>query len=65
MRFAAFFRDLITLKFSNAFSRIKAIAGVFINMKLVIKKRRFVQAKRKVSDKFLFKVFSEKYILKR
>jgi len=40
MRAASILRDLITLKFRNAFARLRAIFWIIINFKLILKKRR-------------------------
>ena len=65
MRAASILRDLIALKFRNAFARLKAILWVILNFRLVLKKRREVQRLRKADDKYILKIFSEKYLLKK
>ena len=64
MRFIAVIKDLITLKFTNVFARIKAISWVIFNFNKILIKRKKIQKRRKVSDRYLFKLFSEKYLLK-
>ncbi|MBN4049062.1 glycosyltransferase family 2 protein [archaeon AH-315-M20] len=64
MRFIAIIRDIITLKFTDAFARIHAIFWIILNFSLIMKKRQIIQKMRKVDDKILFKLFSEKYLFK-
>ncbi len=64
MRLIAIVKDLITLKFTNIFARIFAIFWVVFNFNPIIKKRKKIQKIKKVDDKVLFKLFSEKYLLK-
>ncbi|MBI2523086.1 glycosyltransferase [Candidatus Woesearchaeota archaeon] len=64
MRFIAIVRDTLTLKFMEAFARIYSILWVIFNFNLIIKKRKAVQKIRKVEDKALFKLFSEKYLFR-
>lgn len=64
MRFIAIIKDVVTLKFANAFARIKAILWVIFNFNLIIKKRKKIQKMRKVNDGYLFKLFTEKYLLR-
>jgi uncharacterized membrane protein len=65
MRFIAIIKDLITLRFMSIFARISAILWVIFHFNLIGKKRRKMQKLRKADDKFLFKVFSEKYLFKK
>jgi GT2 family glycosyltransferase len=60
MRFIAIIKDLLTLKFMNIFARISAVLWIIFHFNLINKKRKEVQKLRKVNDKFLFDVFSEK-----
>ena len=64
MRLIAIIKDLAALKFANVFARIKAILWVIFNFNLIIKKRKKIQKMRKVKDKELFRLFSEKYLLR-
>jgi GT2 family glycosyltransferase len=65
MRITALIRDIATLKFENAFLRIKAILWVIFNFNLISKKRKKLQKLRQADDRFILKVFSEKYLLKK
>ena len=65
MRLLALIKDIISLRFSNAFARIKAILWVIFNLSVIHKKRKKIQKLRTVDDKFLLKVFSEKYLFKK
>ncbi|MCX6709559.1 MAG: glycosyltransferase family 2 protein [Candidatus Woesearchaeota archaeon] len=60
MRFVAIIRDLLKLDFKSAFSRVKAIFWIIFRIPTIARKRNFVQKKRKVSDRYLLSVFSEK-----
>jgi len=64
MRLIAVIKDLVTLKFANVFARIKAILWVIFNFNKILKNRKKIQKMRKVSDRYLFKLFSEKYLLR-
>lgn len=64
MRILAIIRDVLTLRFLNAFSRVKAILWIIFNFNLVLGKRRKLQKLRKVKDSFILKVFSEKNLFK-
>lgn len=64
MRLIAIVKDLIYLKFTNIFARIFAIFWVAFNFNPIIRKREKIQKIKKVDDKVLFKLFSEKYLLK-
>ncbi len=62
MRLAAMLRDIFTLKFLNAVARLKALVWILFNFAFVMKKRKQTQKLRKVSDKWLFRLFSEKHL---
>lgn len=62
MRFAAMIKDLTGLRFSSISARLKAISWVILNFKKILKKRKEIQKNRKISDKELFRLFTEKYI---
>ena len=64
LRLLVFFRDLAKLKFGEAFARIRAIFWVIFNIGKIMGKRKAIQKMRKVSDRELFKFFSEKYLFK-
>jgi len=64
MRFIAVIKDLVTLKFANVFARIKAILWVIFNFNKILKNRKKIQKMRKVNDRYLFKSFTEKYLLR-
>jgi len=64
MRFIAIIKDLFTLKLANIFARIKAILWVIFNLNKILIKRKKIQKMRKVNDKRLFELFSEKYLLR-
>jgi len=65
MRSIALFRDVVTFNFKNAFSRIKAFLWIILNFNSIYKKRKKLQKLRKVDDKFILKIFSEKYLFKK
>lgn len=65
IRLLALIRDIITFKFLNAFSRIKAILWIIFNFNLVYKKRKKLQKIRRADDRFILKIFSEKYLFKK
>ena len=60
MRFFAMLKDLAALQLGNIPARLKAMLWIFTHIGLIAKKRKETQKLRKVQDKFLFKVFSEK-----
>ena len=64
MRFVAVIKDMVTLKFNNAIARIYSILWIIFNFNLIMKKRKIIQKMRKVEDKELFRLFSEKYLFK-
>ena len=64
MRFLALIKDLLRLQFMNIFSRIKAFLWILFHLHIIIKKRSKLQKMRKVSDREILKLFSEKYLLK-
>ena len=65
MRFVAIVRDLATLRFMHIIARLKAIFWVIFNFNLIMKKRKEIQRLRKVDDRFVLEVFSEKYLYKK
>ena len=65
MRFMAIIKDMLTLRFKNSFSRIKALFWVMFNPGLIKSKRKQVQSMRKVDDKFILSAFTEKYLFKK
>lgn len=62
MRFVAMLRDIFTLKFINAFARLKAMLWILVNFSFVMKKRKETQKLRNVGDKELLRLFTEKYL---
>ena len=65
MRIIALIKDIVSLRLSNAFSRIKAILWIIFNFNSIYKKRRKLQKLRVIDDRFLLKVFSEKYLFRK
>tara|TARA_Y100000310_G_scaffold230239_1_gene232669 strand:+ start:512 stop:1492 length:981 start_codon:yes stop_codon:yes gene_type:complete len=65
MRIIALVKDILLFKFVNALSRVKAILWVIFNFNLINEKRKKLQKMRKADDKFILKVFSEKYLFKK
>jgi len=65
VRFVAIIKDLISLNFLSALHRIKAILWIIFNFRLIMKKRRKIQNIRKVNDKELLKIFSEKHLFRK
>lgn len=64
MRLAAVCRDLISFNFMNSFARMYAVLRVIFNFKFIMKKRKKIQKMRKVDDKALFRIFSERHLFK-
>ncbi|MBW2993355.1 glycosyltransferase family 2 protein [Candidatus Woesearchaeota archaeon] len=64
MRFVAMIKDLSKLRFSNIPARLRAILWNLLNFKRTLKKRRNIQKNRKISDKELFKLFTEKFLFR-
>lgn len=60
LRLVAVLKDLITLKPANACARVAAMLWVAFNFKKIGRKREALQKARKMSDNFVFRVFSEK-----
>ena len=65
MRFLAIIKDIITLRFSNALSRVMAIFWVLLNLGRIARKRKELQRLRKADDNFILEVFSERYLFKK
>lgn len=63
-RFVAIVKDMATLKFNLAFSRLKAILAILFNLNQTLKTREKTQKFRQASDSYIFKVFSEKYLFR-
>lgn len=64
MRLSLMLKDLLTFNFSIFFARLRALFWVFFNIYNILKKRKFVQKRRKRKDGFMFKIFNEKEMLK-
>ncbi|MBI2541605.1 glycosyltransferase family 2 protein [Candidatus Woesearchaeota archaeon] len=64
MRLLAAIRDLVALDASSALARLRAMLWIVFNMDFILKKRKVVQKMRKADDKFILKVFSERYLFK-
>lgn len=64
MRVAAISKGIATLKFMDAFARIYAILWVTFNFGLIMRKRKIIQKMRKVEDKELFRLFSERNLFR-
>ena len=64
MRFVAIIRDLSRLRAMEAAARLYAILWVIFNFNKIMRKRKIIQKIRKVGDKGLFVLFSEKYLFK-
>ena len=64
MRLLAVARDISRFQFMSALMRVKAILWVFLHFNIIYKKRLEVQKIRKVNDKELLRLFTEKYIFK-
>lgn len=57
--------DLLALKLKNALARIKAIVWIMLNFNMVMQKRKETQRLRKADDKYILKIFTEKYIFRK
>lgn len=64
MRLLAILRDLITLNFSSALARLKALLWIAFNFNFILKKRKATQEMRKADDEFILEVFSERYLFR-
>lgn len=64
VRLIGVLRDFLTLNFMNGFARICSFLWVICNIDKILKKRKYIQKIRKISDEFLFEVFSEKELFK-
>lgn len=65
VRIAAASKDIISLNFMSSYSRIKAIFWTFFHLKIILSKRKTLQGMRVKDDRFLFKIFTEKYLFKK
>lgn len=65
MRLVAITRDLVALRFMNLFARIRAILYIIINCNNILKKRSSIQKLRAVDDKYLMRIFTEKYLFRK
>ena len=65
IRLFAIVKDLLTLRINLALARLKAILWLAFNISIVCKKRKETQKYKKVEDKYIFDVFSEKYLFKK
>ena len=65
IRALAVAKDILSLRPSSAFARLRAYLWVIGHFPLVMKKRKTLQKMRTVDDGFLLKVFSEKHLFKR
>ena len=64
VRLAAIIKDLLTLSFDLAISRIKAIFFIIFRIGFIRRKRKETQKFRKADDAYILKVFSERYLFK-
>ena len=64
VRVIAVSKDFITLRFMNGFARIFAAFWVITHIRQVLKKRKGLQNSRKMSDKFVLEVFSERELFR-
>ena len=64
MRLLAVLKDLITFNLSSAYARLKALFWIALNFNFILKKREAAQKFRKADDRFILKVFSERYLFK-
>ena len=64
MRFLAVIRNILRFQFMNALARIRAILWVLLHSNIIYEKRLKLQKMRKVNDKELLRLFSEKYLFK-
>lgn len=65
MRLIAIIKDIMSFKFMNVFARLYSILWIILNLNLIYKKRKQIQKLRRADDKFILKVFSEKYLLRK
>lgn len=65
MRAASVLRDLAAFRLKSAFARVKAVLWVIFNFGLIAGKRKVLQGLRAADDRYLLKVFTEKYLFKK
>ena len=65
VRLFASAKDIVSLRFSSGFARIKAILWIISNFKIVASKRNQTQILRKAPDRFILKIFSEKNLFRK
>jgi len=63
-RFITTTKEIFTLHFLNAFARIKAFTWILAHLPSIMKKRKEAQKIRKVPDKELLRLFTEKYLFR-
>lgn len=64
MRFAAIIKDMLALRPDLAFARLKAMFWILLNFNKILRKRKETQKFRKADDKYILKIFSEKYMFR-
>ena len=57
VRLFASAKDIVSLRFSSGFARIKAILWIISNFKIVASKRNQTQILRKAPDRFILKIW--------
>ena len=65
MRIISMLKDLVTLNFKGVYAKIKAVLWVISHIPMIYRKRKETQSFRKVSDKDVLSIFSEKHLFKK
>ncbi len=65
IRIIAIIKDICRMKINLVVSRVKSMLFILFNISLILNKRLQTQKFRKVSDSYILKVFSEKYLFKK
>lgn len=65
MRLLSILKDLSALSIKNAFARITAIGWVIVNSSKILKKRNAIQKLRNADDKYILKIFTERYLFRK
>jgi len=65
MRIISMLKDLVTLNLKGVYAKIKAVLWVISHIPMIYRKRKETQSFRKVSDKDVLSIFSEKHLFKK
>jgi len=65
LRAVSIVKDIVTLSPKSALARLSALLWIASHPNVILKKRKALQKLRKADDKYILKIFSEKYLLKK